>query len=298
MSDEEVKNSHRGHRFGQTNVFLPGTVKPYRFGPIDSELKKKEVALHFEQTQKPLEELVPLNIRHINGKDQLTANMRDIHKAARQGRDFSSWAKGRLELFTEGVDFIKEHVTKGGELFHGKTDYIVILRAAQHVALQENNEWGRKVRDYFIDAEERSHQQMRVYNRKDPNVILDVIDGLIEEVEKCKAKIKEDAPKVDTFDRVLAASGSHCITDVGKMLGFGRERFFRMLECDGFIFKRPGGSVWLAIQKHLDAGLFVFIEGEANGRVTEQTRITSKGVDHFRRIYRPKETPPKNIQLH
>ncbi|GAB1664102.1 antA/AntB antirepressor family protein [Mannheimia haemolytica] len=93
-------------------------------------------------------------------------NARNLHQALKVGRDFSTWIKSRLEKvgFIEEQDFIivqnyaigspKLGSQKGGNR-REVNDYILSIDTAKHICLMENNEVGREIRNYFIEAEKQ-----------------------------------------------------------------------------------------------------------------------------------------------
>jgi phage antirepressor YoqD-like protein len=98
------------------------------------------------------------------------------------------------------------------------------------------------------------------------------------------------APKAESFDRFLDASGTVCISDAAKALGVSPSTLFHQLDDRGLIFKRAGD--WLPHQEYLERGWFevrVRTYGEPpNEHITRQARVTPKGLDALARIF-PKE---------
>jgi phage anti-repressor protein len=74
------------------------------------------------------------------------------------GRDFSTWAKARLEECgaKEGRDYVTVKVTaKSGENPRGgrpSVEYHITTDIAKHCGMLERNEWGFALRQYFIDC--------------------------------------------------------------------------------------------------------------------------------------------------
>lgn len=82
-----------------------------------------------------------------------------LHKALEVGRDYSTWVKNRIEKyhFTENKDYIEKnliHQNGGIKKSHGgdrkSKDYLFTLDTAKSLAMIENNDLGRLVRDYFV----------------------------------------------------------------------------------------------------------------------------------------------------
>lgn len=88
--------------------------------------------------------------------DGFAVNTRELHAFLESGKDYSDWFKYRVNQYglIEGRDF----TTILGKSTGGRptTDYIVPLDVAKELAMVENNEKGRQVRRYFIEAEKRA----------------------------------------------------------------------------------------------------------------------------------------------
>ena len=84
---------------------------------------------------------------------------RSARRIAKCRRDFSTWAKDRLNDFVQGQDYVIVEVlmspnpgTSKARERAGK-DYHLALDTTKHVAMLERNEFGFAVRQYLIDAE-------------------------------------------------------------------------------------------------------------------------------------------------
>ena len=107
--------------------------------------------------------------------------------------------------------------------------------------------------------------------------------------DELAAKIAEDAPKVEVYDRLIDASGSYTMSEVAKMLGFGPVNFGRMLEADGYVFRRS--QRWMPVQRYVDAGWFVLktmpVGDDSKGQpiIVEQIRVTATGLSGLSQAY-------------
>ena len=82
-------------------------------------------------------------------------DLRELHRELRSGKDFSNWAKKRLKVFIKGEDY-EISLAQTGERVHGghnRIDYAVSIECAKHIAMMEQTEWVRQVRQYFIEFE-------------------------------------------------------------------------------------------------------------------------------------------------
>ena len=105
--------------------------------PINEDIRLKEVQLIDEQGQK-------------------LVSGRELHDVLEIGRDFTTWIKKMIDYgFQENIDYVLltqtgEQKGRGG---HNKTDYILTLEMAKHIAMVQRTEIGMKVRNYFIECE-------------------------------------------------------------------------------------------------------------------------------------------------
>ena len=63
-----------------------------------------------------LNQLVPVFLSQIAGKEVQAVNLRDLHERLKVGRDFPTWIKVRLTQyeFVEGRDYVMSHSPNGG----------------------------------------------------------------------------------------------------------------------------------------------------------------------------------------
>lgn len=104
-----------------------------------------------------------------------------------------------------------------------------------------------------------------------------------EENIKLTAKVEEMTPKAEALDRISKADGSMCITDAAKDLQMRPKDLFGWLSFNKWIYKRTGGSGWVAYQDKLQKFVLehkvtVVSRTDGSEKVTEQVRITAKGL--------------------
>jgi anti-repressor protein len=91
----------------------------------------------------------------------IAVNTRDLHGYLGVGRDYTNWIKNRIDQlgFKEGEDYLVVSA-RIGENSEGRprADYIASIDVAKELAMVENNDRGREVRRYFIEAEKRSRR--------------------------------------------------------------------------------------------------------------------------------------------
>ncbi len=88
-----------------------------------------------------------------------------------------------------------------------------------------------------------------------------------EKIERLELKQTADAPKVAFAEAVRALEGVCHVEKIAKTLGFGRNKFFKMLRADGILMNSN-----LPYQKYIDRDYFTVAE--------QEPYIDSKGVSH------------------
>ena len=102
---------------------------------------------------------VPVTNGKVGGVKCLVVNARELHAAIGSERKFADWAKYKIAKFgfKEGVDFevlkVSPRNVKNPIGGRPAKEYILTLGVAKELSMVENNELGRKIRNYFIDCE-------------------------------------------------------------------------------------------------------------------------------------------------
>lgn len=112
--------------------------------------------------------LIPLLTAEVGAESVQTCNARELHASLQVGRDFSTWIKGRIDeySFAENIDFVvfdspnpgNQKKSRGGD--RRSIDYHLTMDMAKELAMLENNDIGRAVRRYFIQAEKELRQRL------------------------------------------------------------------------------------------------------------------------------------------
>jgi len=94
---------------------------------------------------------------------------------------------------------------------------------------------------------------------------------------------KRLTPKADALDRIAESHGSFCLTDTAKSLQLRPKDLADWLLANRWIYRRPGGSGYIAYQQRIQAGLVTMkvlsVErSDGTARIVEQVRITAKGL--------------------
>ncbi len=137
---------------------------------------------------------------------------------------------------------------------------------------------------------------------RDPSNLAAISAQLIEytkELEQARDNLQhqvdEFKPKVQALDRIATSDGSLCITDAAKALQMRPKELFDYLSQNGWIYRRIGGTSWLGYQEKVATGYLehkvtTVLRPDGSEKVTEQVRITPKGLAKLSELIENKET--------
>ena len=155
--------------------------------------------------------------------------------------------------------------------------------------------WKLRYIDAFnaMDAELRSRpavDPMAVLN--DPAAMRGLLLTYTEKVMALEGEVAVLGPKADALDRIATADGSLCVTDAAKTLQMRPSDLFSYLRSHGWLYRRPGTSHDIGYQSKLIAGLLehkvtTVLRADGSEKVTEQVRITPKGLTHLAKLMSP-----------
>lgn len=108
-----------------------------------------------------MNELIRITTSAVGTETAKTVNARELHSFLQSKQEFAHWIKNRIEKygFEEGVDYAIDKIIKRAGI--GSTtsiEYHLSLDMAKEISMVENNEMGRKARQYFIKVEKRYNQ--------------------------------------------------------------------------------------------------------------------------------------------
>jgi phage antirepressor YoqD-like protein len=117
----------------------------------------------------------------------------------------------------------------------------------------------------------------------DPAAMRRLLLSYCEKVLDLEETAKRLAPKAIALDRIAEAHGSFCLTDTAKSLQLRPKDLLQWLLEHRWIYRRPGGSGYLAYQQKIQAGLVTMkilsVErSDGTARIVEQVRVTAKGL--------------------
>jgi anti-repressor protein len=208
---------------------------------------------------------------------------RELHRALEVGRDFSNWIKSRIvDLgLVDGADF--EVFANPGENPSGgrpRTDYIIGLDAAKHIAMAERNDAGRRVRSYFIEIEKRARNPVAALN--DPTTLRKLLLDNVEKVLALEAKVEEQRPAVEFTERVCRTVNEHSIRATARILGIKQNDLIAWLLGSEIMF-REGRQERLTpyaqyTPRYFRVRAFTYSGDDGVERSNGQTLVTGEGI--------------------
>ena len=204
-----------------------------------------------------MNELISLNQSAINGELQQTVNARELHAFLQSKQDFSTWIKNRIEKygFVENQDFVRFH--KKMEANNATMiEYYITLDMAKEVAMIENNEKGRDVRQYFITCEKLAKQastasiseQLKVAQIGLLNRVLDEFgDKISPQARETLLLVgSEKFLGINTGYRPPVAQQTYSASEIGERLGISGNKVGRLTKAHNLKTEEYG--IWVLDQ--------------------------------------------------
>lgn len=126
----------------------------------------------------------------------------------------------------------------------------------------------------------------------DPGALRGLLLTYSEKAMELERQVKELLPSQEALQRIAEADGSFCITDAAKALQMRPKDLFEWLRQNGWIYRRPGSGHDLGYQSKTAAGLLehkitTVLRADGSEKVTEQVRVTSKGLTKLSALIKP-----------
>nr|WP_303048645.1 phage antirepressor KilAC domain-containing protein [Marinitoga sp. 1135] len=138
-------------------------------------------------------------------------------------------------------------------------------------------------RKYFIEVEKR---YKKIQTPKLPQNYLEALKELVrveEERQALEAENRQMKPKAEAFDELISTDGKYTMSEVAKLLNWGRNRLFKFLRMQGIL--RNNNEPY---QEYVDRGYFKLrtytIKHTDFEEVKVQTLVTPKGLEWIRKI--------------
>ena len=223
----------------------------------------------------------------ITTEDRQYINARDLHNSLEVGRDFSNWIKDRIEKygFIEGKDYQKTENLSSPNLANAKSrpqimiDYLLSLSMAKELAMVENNDNGREIRQYLIKVEQAWNTPEMIMARA-LQVSSKTINSLNEKLYLAEKTIEQQKPKVEYFDTLINRGNSTNIRNTAKELKIPERQFIKMLQLDGFLYRDKHNQL-CPYSEYIQKGYFEVKEWQQGEKTGTQTLITVEGKQFF-----------------
>lgn len=233
-------------------------------------------------------EIIPLTQASLGGEHVPAVDGRELHGKLGIRRDYTTWMRHQIRRaqLVEGQDYLL--TTKGEKLPSGtknRSEYVLSLDAAKHIAMMSGSDSGAEIRRYFIEVEKRFRalSPPAPVALGNPAVLRALLLGYVDQVQASQAALEAMTPKADFHDAIAEAKDAQTIQAAAKALGFGPNRFFKLLRDKRVLMENN-----LPYQAHLDAGRFRVVERtfeDRNGiHIHARTLVTGKGLIYLQQL--------------
>ena len=116
-----------------------------------------------------------------------------------------------------------------------------------------------------------------------PQQVAGLLAQSLQRAQQQDKAISELTPKAEALDRIASSDGSLCITNAAKDLQVRPKELFAWLDRHRWIYRRAGGTSWIAYQDRLQAGhlehkVTLVTRADGTDKSVEQVRVTPKGL--------------------
>jgi len=240
-----------------------------------------------------MSEQLPITLHEIDSQSIRTVSLRCLHQSLGVGRDFSNWAKSRIEKFgfIEGQDYVTTEDLRSPNPASAKSrsvtaiEYHASLDMAKELAMVENNEQGRAIRRYFIEAE----KQLRSTEAPDlsnplvlQQLLIDHVARRIEAERRAEAAeqiIENVRPKAIFYEEFANADGLFTLQNAARILDQGPNKFIGRMK-QGYLFYQ--GGVLVPKAQFREMGIFEVKATLVKDMARYQTYVTP-GESHILR---------------
>jgi len=109
--------------------------------------------------------LINVTKKTIGDEEINSVDARELHEFLEVGKDFSNWIKDRINRydFVQNQDFIV-FAGNGVKPSGGRSriEYALTIDMAKELSMVERNEKGKQARQYFIECEKKTRQQLQL----------------------------------------------------------------------------------------------------------------------------------------
>ena len=243
-----------------------------------------------------------IKITEQNGRRAVSA--RELHYALESKYQFANWIKDRIDKygFVENQDYevFKDFLKNplGGRPL---TEYALSIDMAKELCMLENNDKGRELRKYFIEAEKKARNPFGIPTtyKEALQVTLQQLETIEQQqaqieaqqdtINEQQASIDENAPRVLFAQSVEGSESDMLIGNFAKLLrqngiDIGQNRLYLWLRQHNYLGS-CGGYYNQPTQMAMDLGLFnvvpLSVTTPKGPMIKSTTKLTGKGQVYF-----------------
>ena len=141
-----------------------------------------------------------------------------------------------------------------------------------------------------MEAQLRAQTAAPVLDLNDPAQLRPLLASYAERVQVAEAKVAEQQPKVEAFDRIEASDGCLGVRQASKVLAYPERKLTKWLESNGWAFRQSGkgplqGYVAKRQQGYMEHRLDSYLDPETQEpRTRIQMVITPKGIARLAQV--------------
>ena len=225
--------------------------------------------------------------------DALTMSSREIAELVEKRHDnvkrTMEMLSGRgLIRFTHG-----EETSHDGAGARPVVTYLVGKRDSYVIVAQLSPEFTARLVDRWQELEAMQAPAVQIEALlHDPNKLRALLLDNVEKVLVLEAELEEAKPVVAAYEHLTRSDGSFCVTDVAKVLDMRPKDLFDLLSAKRWLYRRPGNGHWVGYQDKVQQGLIdhrvhEVTKADGSSRITEQARITAKGMAALGKMVAP-----------
>lgn len=289
MSLEESKNPNGGNRQGFESANQTSKVGKPMNSVASNVLTGKITIANTEMAiieYKGQRVLTFEMIDKVHGRAEGTARKRfsDNRDKFIVGEDFYELTADEIRIQSLN-DVFSKFAPKG--IIITESGYLMLVKSfTDDLAWQVQRQL---VKGYF-----KAKEQLTVIDPmkalSDPNMLRGLLLSYSEELITVKAENESMKVDVKALEQISKADGSLCITDAAKALQVNPKFLFSWLRENRWIYKRVGNNHDVGYQDKVQSGYLEHkvtevTRGDGSTKITEQVRITPKGLAKLAKIF-------------
>lgn len=226
----------------------------------------------------------------INNREVNSIDARNLYEKLEVQSKFADWIKNRLKDFQENLDFIVSKNLESVNTGFSKINYTLTLETAKHIAMIERNEQGKKIRQYFIDFEEKAKQFIQQQNQITINStfllqLANEMKAKEEEIARLEDKTQEQEIIINTQDKTIKeisnTEETYSFRHTAKKLNISESDLRDVLLRFKLINYNSSAKKYLPTQKALNSSYAKYITRQVKDKYFEEIRYTNKFIERY-----------------